>query len=228
MNDLSHWDFSADFTGAQAVALVFGLDLNDIQAKQSMGVLGADASAKFAPACERMKQCYDATRGYYLDSLRPPHDWDEKRPPVMLHSVEMSRRLQAIDPELDHYFCNWLGDDSYSGFETQRFDREAIGNWLGSIGQTSAYPFVGSLPMGQVTAPPIWPWGSHQTKALEDLDAAAREFWVAYDPANPKTTAPKSDSVVVWLEKERGVSNAKAKAIASMLRPDDLPTGPRK
>ena len=228
MNDLSHWDFSADFTGAQAVALVFGLDLNDIQAKQSMGVLGADASAKFAPACERMKQCYDATRGYYLDSLRPPRDWDEKRPPVMLGSVEMNRRLRELDPEFDHYFCNWMADDSYSGFETQRFDRVAIDQWLSCIGQTSAYPFVGSTAIVQIPAPPIWPWGSHQTKALEDLDAAAREFWVAYDPANPKTTAPKSDSVVVWLEKERGVSNAKAKAIASMLRPDDLPTGPRK
>ena len=61
MNDLSHWDFSVDFTGAQAVALIFGLDLNDIQAKQCMGVLGADASSKFAPAYDRMKHCYDAT-----------------------------------------------------------------------------------------------------------------------------------------------------------------------
>ncbi len=228
MNDLSHWDFSADFTGAQAVALVFGLDLNELRAEQGLDIHGTAVSAKFVPAYERMQQCYEATRRYHRDTMRPPRDWDEKCPPVMLGSVEMNRRLSALDPDQDHYFYNWLGDDNYSGFETQRFDRAAIDQWLSYIGQTSAYPFIGSTAIVQISAPPIWPWGSHQTKALGHLDAAAREFWTAYDPANAKSTAPKNHSVIDWLQTKHKVSNSMAKAIASMLRPDDLPTGPRK
>lgn len=166
MNDLSHWDFSADFTGAQAVALVFGMDLNDIQAKQSMGVLGADASAKFAPACERMKQCYDATRGFYLDSMRPPRDWDEKRPPVMLTSIEMDRRMRELDSDLDHYFCNWLGDDSYSGFENQRFSRAQITQWLKDIGQKTAYEFTADAAMAALVVA-ISPTVSGSTSSRE-------------------------------------------------------------
>ena len=159
MNDLSHWDFSADFTGAQAVALVFGLDLNDLRAKQSMGILGADASEKFTPACVRMQQCYDVTRSYYRNTLRPPRDWDEERPPVMLCSVEMSRRLHELEPEFDHYFCNWLGDDSYSGFETQRFSRAQVAEWLSSIEQKSVYKFTADTALA-VLAPVVSPTAS--------------------------------------------------------------------
>ena len=231
MNDLSHWDFSADFTGAQAVALVFGLDLNDIQAKQSMGVLGADASAKFAPACERMKQCYDAARGYCHDSLRPPRDWDEKRPAVMLHSVELSRRIQELDPEFDHYLCNWLGDDSYSGFETQRFARSEIVAWLACIGQVSIYAFDGAMATTPVPAQSNrtarWPWGDHHTELLGHLEAAARRYWMNYDPTDA-TTAPLSTVVSDWLcNDERKVSRTMADAIAQILRVDGLRTGPR-
>lgn len=154
MSDLAHWDSSVDFTGAQAVALVFGLDLNEIEAKQSIGTLGVDASAKFGPALERMKQCYDAARRYYHDSLRPPRDWDEKRPAVMLDSVELSRRIRELDPEFDHHLCNWLGDDSYSGFDAQRFDRAQVARWLSDIGQKSRYQFTANTVLAAAVPPP--------------------------------------------------------------------------
>lgn len=71
-----------------------------------------------------------------------------------------------------------------------------------------------------------WPWGSHHTETLGHLEAAARRFWTLYDP-HESDTAPTNEMVADWLVSERKVSKSKAKAIASMLRPDGLPTGPR-
>lgn len=79
-----------------------------------------------------------------------------------------------------------------------------------------------------------WPWGNHHTELLGHLEAAALEFWVKYDPKNPRCTAPKNETVIAWLierqvpGQQRRVSDQMAKAIATMLRPDGLPTGPRK
>ena len=78
-----------------------------------------------------------------------------------------------------------------------------------------------------ITPVVCWPWGSHHTAMLGHLEAAARRFWVNVDPSD-NTTAPTNKEVSDWLEKERKVSNAGAKAIASILRQEDLPTGPRK
>lgn len=72
-----------------------------------------------------------------------------------------------------------------------------------------------------------WPWGDHHTVLLGHLEAAAQRYWVDYDPANPDT-ANTSETVIEWLENERKVSNRMAGAIATMLRPDGLPSGPRK
>ena len=79
----------------------------------------------------------------------------------------------------------------------------------------------------ELKSPGCWPWGNHQTELLGHLEEAAREFWTGYDPQNAKATAPKNDTVISWL-KERKVSDQMARAIATMLRADDLPTGPRK
>lgn len=71
-----------------------------------------------------------------------------------------------------------------------------------------------------------WPWGAHHTEMLGHLEAAARKWWVNYDPQSPDT-APTNEIVSGWLIEERGVSKDKAKAIASILRVDGLRTGPR-
>jgi hypothetical protein len=72
-----------------------------------------------------------------------------------------------------------------------------------------------------------WPWGSHHTETLGHLEAAARRFWVNYDPTDT-TTAPTNADVAAWLKSDRRVSKTMAEAIASILRIDGLPTGPRK
>lgn len=74
---------------------------------------------------------------------------------------------------------------------------------------------------------PHWPWGTHHTEYLGHLEAAARKWWNLYDASDP-TTAPTNDMVSEWLQTERHLSREKARAIASMLRPDGLPTGPRR
>lgn len=71
-----------------------------------------------------------------------------------------------------------------------------------------------------------WPWGSHHTAALGHLEVAARRFWVNHDPAD-FSTAPKNTEVSDWLQRERNVTANMANAIASILRMDGLPTGPR-
>jgi hypothetical protein len=71
-----------------------------------------------------------------------------------------------------------------------------------------------------------WPWGTHETDLLRKFAAAARRFWKNYDPSDP-TTAPKNAEVVDWL-KAQGVSERNAQMMATTLRADGLPTGPRK
>lgn len=72
-----------------------------------------------------------------------------------------------------------------------------------------------------------WPWGEHHTETLGHLEAAARKYWVLYDPSDI-STAPTNEMVIEWLQSDRGISREKARSIASMLRPDGLPTGPRR
>ena len=72
-----------------------------------------------------------------------------------------------------------------------------------------------------------WPWGSHHTEALGHLEAAALRWWKLYDPTEADT-APTNKQVSEWLQKERGLSQKMADAMASILRADGLPTGPRK
>ena len=229
MTNLAHWDFAADFTGEQAVALVFGLDLIDIQAKQSMGLLGADASAKFVPACERMKQCYDAARGYCSDSLRPPRDWDNKRPAVMLASVELSRRMQELDPEFDQYLCNWLGDDSYSGFATQRFARSEIVAWLACIGQVSIYAFDGNQPVNPGAASAADKGSVIDPEDLpSELDCANQAFR-AVSNGFGDAAATFKNRLTDYLEKTHTTLTQDAvKRIATVANPDKSPGRPKR
>jgi hypothetical protein len=71
-----------------------------------------------------------------------------------------------------------------------------------------------------------WPWGTHETGRLRLLAEAAKQFWSTYDPAD-STTAPINEHVIAWLMKERGLTKRAAEAMATILRADGLPPGPR-
>lgn len=75
-------------------------------------------------------------------------------------------------------------------------------------------------------SPNKWPWGNHNTKDLDHLAAAANRFWTLYDPSD-FTTAPTNKVVAEWLVTNRGVARERAGYMASILRADGLPDGPR-
>lgn len=71
-----------------------------------------------------------------------------------------------------------------------------------------------------------WPWGPHSTNLLRHLAGAARRFWANFDPSDI-STAPTNEQVATWLQ-AKGVSQRNADAMATILRADGLPTGPRR
>lgn len=80
-------------------------------------------------------------------------------------------------------------------------------------------------------APVKWPWGTHDTLMLGHLVAAGNHFWKPvseggnYDPERP-TTAKSNKEVAAWLFKRTNSDNI-SKAMATILRADNLPPGPR-
>jgi hypothetical protein len=81
---------------------------------------------------------------------------------------------------------------------------------------------------GRATPQPTtkWPWGAYETDLLSKMASAAKEWWSTYDPASP-ATAPTNLEVKNWLIGQ-GVSDRVAENMATILRADGLPTGPRK
>ena len=123
----------------------------------------------------------------------------------------------------------WLLNQRFKRIEqTQNWLLDAI-NWnidLLKANGLSGLPDTGEN-LTSVKEQARWPWGNHHTEYLGHLDAAARKWWNLYDPGDP-TTAPTNEMVSDWLQSERNLSRERARAIASMLRPDGLPTGPRR
>jgi hypothetical protein len=87
------------------------------------------------------------------------------------------------------------------------------------------HPEAEGRPQGDADRPK-WPWGGHDTQLLRHLAAAGDRFWKYYDPSDP-ATAPTNKQVTDWLV-EQGVARRNAEVMATVLRTDDLPPGPRK
>ncbi len=221
MVDLSHWDFATKFSGVQAASLMLGID---------PASAGLD-DQKIVPVIQRMQQHYedalaaavwahdfaDGPKGVLPDPMQSPEHLHSLR---MFHAAGYEYNVDTIKAG------HWLKKAEETDFGVQQFHRDELARWLGATGMSSLYKFRvesnDELPAGK-----RWPWGDHHTELLGHLEAAAREFWVNYDPQNRKKTAPKNDALIQWL-KARKVSTKQAEAMATMLRADGLPTGPRK
>jgi hypothetical protein len=222
MIDLSHWDFAESFCGYDAAALILGLEPRESELEQW----------RVNVVMDRMAQHYNNQIIALEWEVTSPEQRDEVDPTklVGLASVKMTELhrlawLYGADAPLQEWISR---TNRQSQFENQLFARYSIVGWLKAIGMKSVYQFdlrqelpASHMELGR------WPWGNHHTELLGHLAAAAQRYWVKYDPTDA-TTAPTNKDVAEWLIANHKVSQKMADAIASMLRPDGLPTGPRK
>lgn len=114
---------------------------------------------------------------------------------------------------------------SEDGIEETEITPSSFGAWVKSVGYSAPIEF----PWQDDTVMPLsreWPWGGYETELLRKLALAANRFWRHYDPLDP-TTAPTNKDVIAWLV-DQGVASRTAEIMATILRVDGLPTGPRK
>ena len=223
MADLSHWDFAENFSGYDAAALILGLEPRDSDTEQW----------RIRVVTDRMELHYkNALARIFSNTLGDPIEHCESQAinaQITLSSVkadDLHHRCWLYDEETT--LSDWLSSRLLSNFENQEFARNTIARWLDEIGMNSVYPFNGQKGSRERKSDCRWPWGNHHTELLGHLEAAARRYWAEnYDPSDA-TTAPINATVSEWLQMDRKVSKTMADSIASMLRPDRLPTGPRK
>jgi hypothetical protein len=221
MTDLSHWDFAENFLGYDAAALILGLEpSNSYTEQQQIQVVTERMALHYTNVSERLK-----LGALGMDIAEQP-DCASKRP-IELISVELDNLHRRSWIDGDGPLTNWFFDKRHNSFDMQQFSRNEIARWLIAIGRKSVYPFEQKRPDVITSTAGRWPWGNHHTELLGHLEAAARKWWSFYEPSD-STTAPRNSDVSEWLQTERKVSRTMADSIASMLRPDGLPTGPRK
>ena len=222
MPDFSNWDFAKTFSGVEAASLIVGVDPSIAMQEQE----------KLYPVIQRLKHAYEGALTAAIWAFDFKDSANGSLPDIAAspESLYSHRMLLVNGGEFDVTKLikqNWLKNEEETKFENQLFDREEVDRWTTANDLHSFYTFK---PSGnkQSSTMTRWPWGDHHTKLLGHLDLCARKFWCDYDPANPKGTAPKSAEVIHWLIDECKVSESIAKAMATLLRPDDLKTGPRK
>ena len=136
--------------------------------------------------------------------------------PLRIEALRSAIRTKSIKP-----VGGIPGKDGLFDENTTRIKTDDFVAWCAARGVPHNIP-------NRAVPPPAtkWPWGDYETKLLNELAAAVERFWVRYDPSD-STTAPTNEQVAKWLM-TRDVPERTAKYIATILRPDGLPTGPRK
>ena len=222
MPDFSNWDFAEKFSGVEVASLMLGVD----------PAVAMQEQEKLYPAIQRLRHAYEGALTAAIWAFDFNDSTNGSLPDIAASSKSLySHRMLLVNGgEFDIYKLingNWLRNEEETKFENQLFSRAEVYRWTSANGLRSFYAFK-PAENDQSSSMTRWPWGDHHTKLLGNLNLCARKFWCDYDPANPKGTAPKSAEVILWLINECKVSESIAKAMATLLRPDDLKTGPRK
>lgn len=156
-------------------------------------------------------------------NVLPPELEAELRRRESIAKSHLGHDLPSHQTDVDRYY----GVGKASGVKLAEFR-----TWAESLPSPFTFPdeFPKAAPVelgARAVAPQgAWPWGDHETKLLRELAAAADKFWKLYDPTDP-STAPTNEAVVAWL-KNKGVADRNAQVMATILRADGLPSGPRK
>lgn len=111
-----------------------------------------------------------------------------------------------------------------SALEDAEVNLTVFTSWACDIGKKPPHGFPWQPEMDLSMR--VWPWGGYETDLLRKLAMAVDRFWKRYDPGDP-TTAPTNKEVAEWLASQ-GVATRTAEVMATILRADGLPTGPRK
>lgn len=218
MESFSEWDFAESFSAVEAALLMEGKKPSDC------GPNGRDGYQNLVVSdviLRRMLFDYNHTCSCHGLDL---HVYE----PAFLSSVMMNLLVGDLTrPDGEASLKKWLLDNEKSDFYKQSFARKDIQRWIDANHLPSLYRFEQNQPPDTETPSGRWPWGAHHTELLGHLEAAALRYWQEnYDPTDA-TTASTNKDVAEWLVTERKVSKKMAEAIASMLRPNGLPTGPR-
>lgn len=248
--DLSHWRFIERITVGQAGLLIAGVDPYNVQAATKADIARAQtfglAIAQAVDRAYRYAWELFGQRPYDDDDLLTPDIWEASGTfEDYLPSIEMrgsvgnvvsdpdnAALLVSTDPQftetvIGHELTRWMKDNDM--FSQYPF---AENQWIVVRDNTDTpedQPMPGpllTLENNQANAAENPLSLTHKTKLLGELEAAKDKFWTLYDPEDP-TTAPTNKQIVEFL-RGRGVSTRSAEAIATILRADDLPSGPRK
>lgn len=177
--------------------------------------------------------------GIWLDLSWPPMSPD----PAALQSTAILEIRSEVFPEdlsMDFSYGpplegptpeEWLASKD-SSFEKQTFSRQELHRWLEVVGFESAYCF-GSSTIAQTSSTEKssakmtnLPWPAHDTKNLSALRAAAF-IWENEYKKGDDTTAPTNEEISQFLQAKHGIAPTLADSMATILRADDLKTGPR-
>jgi hypothetical protein len=158
--------------------------------------------------------------------------------PASLESAFFPDKLDTVFNPPTGQFAEWLtlaksaiGSDllrtvslNAACLEDSEVTLSSVATWAAAISLKLPAGFI--WQPNTITEISNWPWGRHNTVLLQKLAMAADRFWKNYDPSDP-STAPTNKQVSDWLV-QQNVSTRTAEGIATILRVDGLPTGPRK
>lgn len=134
MADSSFWDSATDFSGEEAANLAVNFRATGTK---------VDRTAVRA-LYERMQRSYKARKRWHQktdEEFARGDEFGSVPPDHILESTEMSWVHTTDESEDDQGFLLWLGNQSQSAFETQRFSRHELARWFVATGIKSRYPF---------------------------------------------------------------------------------------
>lgn len=214
--DLDHWSKMTYWTLEEAIALSFGKEPKIVNSTTIQGHVNISPFAReYARILERARRA--VAWGQLYDPVLPQIYLAWARRDAIPVSPELVKLIEARGVVI----ADWK--DLY---ESTRAQLDTV------IRQRDAYR--AALEAAQAERDRVaegpkrsWPWGEYSTELLEHLAAAARKWWVNYDPTDP-STAPTNEQVEKWLREERKVSGRVAESMAQILRAEGLPHGPRR